>query len=153
MADLLMKMASNQKMQENKPTLKFNFTLEKRWPVSKFSFWHSHWALMGKGAPHIHFLSSQFSLFLAISLDNTSTVRYEYTQSYTLITVLRPTTQISPCSIVPRSHSHSHIPHCSALSRSLSLLKTITPFSNIALLCFATKACPLFRHLQRSFSL
>ena len=45
MADLLMKMASNQKMQENKPTLKFNFTIEKRWPVSKFSFWHSHWAL------------------------------------------------------------------------------------------------------------
>ena len=46
MADLLRKMASNQKMQENKPTLKFNFTIEKRWPVSKFSFWHSHWALM-----------------------------------------------------------------------------------------------------------
>ena len=46
MADLLMKMASNQKMQENKPTLKFNFTIEKRWPVSKFSFWHSHWALV-----------------------------------------------------------------------------------------------------------
>ena len=45
-ADLVMKMASNQKMQENKPTLKFNFTIEKRWPVSKFSFWHSHWALL-----------------------------------------------------------------------------------------------------------
>ena len=45
MADLQRKMASNQKMQENKPTLKFNFTIEKRWPVSKFSFWHSHWAL------------------------------------------------------------------------------------------------------------
>ena len=29
-ADLLMKMASNKKMQENKPTLKFNFTIEKR---------------------------------------------------------------------------------------------------------------------------
>ena len=28
-ADLLMKMASNKKMQENKPTLKFNFTIEK----------------------------------------------------------------------------------------------------------------------------
>ena len=49
MADLLMKMASNQKMQENKPTLKFNFTIEKRWPVSKFSFWHSHWALVDTG--------------------------------------------------------------------------------------------------------
>ena len=52
MADWLRKMASNQKMQENKPTLKFNFTIEKRWPVSKFSFWHSHWALIasvGKG--------------------------------------------------------------------------------------------------------
>ena len=49
MADLLMKMASNQKMQENKPTLKFNFTIEKRWPVSKFSFWHSHWALPHSG--------------------------------------------------------------------------------------------------------
>ena len=46
MADLLRKMASNQKMQENKPTLKFNFTIENRWPVSKFSFWHSHWALL-----------------------------------------------------------------------------------------------------------
>ena len=46
MANLLMKMASNKKMQENKPTLKFNFTIEKRWPVSKFSFWHSHWALV-----------------------------------------------------------------------------------------------------------
>ena len=49
MADLLMKMASNKKMQENKSTLKFNFTIEKRWPVSKFSFWHSHWALLGGG--------------------------------------------------------------------------------------------------------
>ena len=46
MADLQRKMASNQKMQENKPTLKFNFTIEKRWPVSKFSFWQSHWALI-----------------------------------------------------------------------------------------------------------
>ena len=46
MADLLRKMASNQKMQENKPTLKFNFTIEKRWPDSKFSFWHSHRALL-----------------------------------------------------------------------------------------------------------
>ena len=46
MADFIMKMASNKKMQENKPTLKFNFTIEKRWGVSKFSFWHSHWALM-----------------------------------------------------------------------------------------------------------
>ena len=45
MAGILMKMASKQKMQENKPTLKFNFTIEKRWGVSKFSFWHSHWAL------------------------------------------------------------------------------------------------------------
>ena len=36
MADLLMKMASNKKMQENKPTLKFNFTIEKRWGVSIF---------------------------------------------------------------------------------------------------------------------
>ena len=45
MADFIMKMASNKKMQENKPTLKFNFTIEKRWGVSKFSFWHSHWAL------------------------------------------------------------------------------------------------------------
>ena len=27
------KMASNQKMQENKPTLKFNFTWEYMWPV------------------------------------------------------------------------------------------------------------------------
>ena len=35
-ADWVMKMASNQKMQENKPTLKFNFTIEKRWPVPKF---------------------------------------------------------------------------------------------------------------------
>ena len=46
MVNLQRKMASNQKMQENKPTLKFNFTIEKRWPVSKFSFWHSHWALL-----------------------------------------------------------------------------------------------------------
>ena len=46
LADLVMKMTSNQKMQENKPTLKFNFTIEKRWPVSKFSFWHSHRALL-----------------------------------------------------------------------------------------------------------
>ena len=38
---------------------------------------------IGKGAPHIHFLYSQFSLFLARSLDNTSIVRDEYTQSYT----------------------------------------------------------------------
>ena len=49
MADLLMKMASNQKMQENKPTLKFNFTIEKRWPVSIFELFGpqhlSHWAL------------------------------------------------------------------------------------------------------------
>ena len=30
MADLLRKKASNKKMQENKPTLKFNFTIEKR---------------------------------------------------------------------------------------------------------------------------
>ena len=53
MADLPRKMASNQKMQENKPTLKFNFTIEKRWPVSKFSFWHSHWALVGNRASEI----------------------------------------------------------------------------------------------------
>ena len=50
MADLLRKMASNQKMQENKPTLKFNFTIEKRWPVSIFELFGpqhlSHWALM-----------------------------------------------------------------------------------------------------------
>ena len=50
MADLLMKMASNQKMQENKPTLKFNFTIEKRWPVSIFELFGpqhlSHWALI-----------------------------------------------------------------------------------------------------------
>ena len=46
MADFIMKMASNQKMQENKLTLKFNFTIEKRWGVSKFSFWHSNWALI-----------------------------------------------------------------------------------------------------------
>ena len=50
MADLLMKMASNKKMQENKPTLKFNFTIEKRWPVSIFELFGpqhlSHWALM-----------------------------------------------------------------------------------------------------------
>ena len=50
MADLLMKMASNQKMQENKPTLKFNFTIEKRWPVSIFELFGpqhlSHWALL-----------------------------------------------------------------------------------------------------------
>ena len=41
-----MKMASNKKMKENKPTLKFNFTIEKRWPDSKFPFWHSHRALL-----------------------------------------------------------------------------------------------------------
>ena len=50
MADLLRKMASNQKMQENKPTLKFNFTIEKRWPVSIFELFGpqhlSHWALV-----------------------------------------------------------------------------------------------------------
>ena len=50
MADLLRKMASNQKVQENKPTLKFNFTIEKRWPVSIFGLFGpqhlSHWALM-----------------------------------------------------------------------------------------------------------
>ena len=50
MADLLRKMASNQKMQENKPTLKFNFTIEKRWPVSIFELFGpqhlSHWALI-----------------------------------------------------------------------------------------------------------
>ena len=50
MADLLRKMASNQKMQENKPTLKFNFTIEKRWPVSIFELFGpqhlSHWALL-----------------------------------------------------------------------------------------------------------
>ena len=49
MANLLRKMASNQKMQENKPTLKFNFTIEKRWPVSIFELFGpqhlSHWAL------------------------------------------------------------------------------------------------------------
>ena len=43
-------MASNQKMQENKPTLKFNFTIEKRWPVSIFELFGpqhlSHWALI-----------------------------------------------------------------------------------------------------------
>ena len=52
MADLLRKMASNQKMQENKPTLKFNFTIEKRWPVSIFELFGpqhlSHWALLFK---------------------------------------------------------------------------------------------------------
>ena len=31
---------------KKKPTWKFNFTLEKRWPVSKFSFWLSHRALI-----------------------------------------------------------------------------------------------------------
>ena len=49
MADLLRKIASNKKMQENKPTLKFNFTIEKRWPVlivELFGPQHlSHWAL------------------------------------------------------------------------------------------------------------
>ena len=53
MADLLRKMASNQKMPENKPTLKFNFTIEKRWPVSIFELFGpqhlSHWALMSRG--------------------------------------------------------------------------------------------------------
>ena len=56
MADLLRKMASNQKMQENKPTLRFNFTIEERWPVSKFSFWHSHWALLTVLLPQMHML-------------------------------------------------------------------------------------------------
>ena len=50
MADLLRKMASNQKMQENKPTLKFNSTIEKRWGVSIFELFGpqhlSHWALI-----------------------------------------------------------------------------------------------------------
>ena len=36
MADFIMKMASNKKMQENKPTLKFNFTIEKK--VRSFDF-------------------------------------------------------------------------------------------------------------------
>ena len=43
-------MASNQKMQENKPTLKFNFTIENWWPVlifEPFGPQHlSHWALI-----------------------------------------------------------------------------------------------------------
>ena len=50
MADLQRKMASNKKMQENTPTLKFNFTKEKRWPVSIFELFGpqhlSHWALL-----------------------------------------------------------------------------------------------------------
>ena len=52
MADLQRKMASNQKMQKNKPTLKFNFTIEKKWPVSIFELFGpqhlSHWALLYK---------------------------------------------------------------------------------------------------------
>ena len=58
MADLLRKMASNQKMQENKPTLKFNFTIEKRWPVSIFELFGpqhlSHWALLYSSCFHDH---------------------------------------------------------------------------------------------------
>ena len=81
---------------------------------------------MGEGAPHIHFLYSQFSLFLARSLDNTSIVRDEYTQSCNSDHCLaphQPNLSVFQCPSVPVSHSHSHIPHCSALSRSLSLLK------------------------------
>ena len=37
-ADLPRKMASNQKMQENKPTLKFNFTIEKGDQFQNFHF-------------------------------------------------------------------------------------------------------------------
>ena len=72
MADFIMKMASNKKMQENKPTLKFNFTIEKRWGVSKFSFWHSHWALIHNSQKKCKwkekqggiFPESQFSLWM-----------------------------------------------------------------------------------------
>ena len=57
MADLLRKMASNKKMQENKPTLKFNFTIEKRWPVSIFELFGpqhlSHWALVFSLSAHL----------------------------------------------------------------------------------------------------
>ena len=38
MADFIMKMASNEKMQENKPTLKFNFTIEKGEEFQNFHF-------------------------------------------------------------------------------------------------------------------
>ena len=37
-ADLVMKMASNKKMLENKPTLKFNFTIEKGDQFQNFHF-------------------------------------------------------------------------------------------------------------------
>ena len=66
MADLLRKMASNQKMQENKPTLKFNFTIEKRWPVSIFELFGpqhlSHWALLVVSLCFLGFTWSEDSL-------------------------------------------------------------------------------------------
>ena len=64
---------------------------------------------MGKGAPHIHILYSQFSLFLARSLDNTSIVRDEYTQSYTSDQCLashHPNLSVFHCPTVPFPFSH-----------------------------------------------
>ena len=64
---------------------------------------------IGKGAPHIHFLYSQFSLFLARSLDNTSIVRDEYTQSYTSDHCLaphHPNLSVFHCPTVPFPLSH-----------------------------------------------
>ena len=42
-----MKMRSNQKVEENKPALKFNFTLEYMHPDMKLRNYNSHRALLG----------------------------------------------------------------------------------------------------------
>ena len=82
MADLLRKMASNQKMQENKPTLKFNFTIEKRWPVSIFELFGpqhlSHWALM---TTYHWLLLLQAILYYSTSL---LIINYCHTKLYTI---------------------------------------------------------------------
>ena len=75
MADLQRKMASNHKMQENKPTLKFNFTIEKRWPVLIFE-------LFGP--------VSSFKIFiLTFSLSPTERVLYSFDFSL-ICTFLNP---------------------------------------------------------------
>ena len=95
MADFIMKMASNKRMQENKPTLKLNFTMEKRWGVSKFSFWHSHWALT---RIYPHSLQIKMICFL--------------TPAYIIYDICQNTddkTQSGSASISNKSHvSHNH---------------------------------------------
>ena len=93
-ADLVMKMASNQKMQENKPTSKFNFTIEKK--VTRFKIfiltfslspiihvasiettvWRYFWHLVTQCCTSIHHLTRYLSTLYRLTRNLSTTQIY-----------------------------------------------------------------------------